>query len=102
LTLWAELVLAICEAKPVKVVILNPGEEITFEKELAQNVLEIITVFSARLDGSRSRRNQKLLDDGEHALEEASSGFSPTRSRWVLIMSRRRIFAEHRNSPRCR
>ncbi|NMP25064.1 IS607 family transposase [Sulfobacillus harzensis] len=69
----AELVFAICEAKHVEVVILNQGEDTTFEEELAQDVLEIITVFSARLYGSRSRKNQKLLDDVKHAVEEASS-----------------------------
>ena len=62
-----------CEAKHVEVVILNPGEDTTFEEELAQDVLEIITVFSARLYGSRSRKNQKLLDGVKHAVEEASS-----------------------------
>jgi putative resolvase len=69
----AELVFAICEAKQVEVVILNQGEDTTFEEELAQDVLEIITVFSARLYGSRSRKNQKLLDGVKHAVEEASS-----------------------------
>jgi excisionase family DNA binding protein len=69
----AELVFAICEAKHVEVVILNPGEDTTFEDELAQDVLEMITVFSARLYGSRSRKNQKLLDGVKHAVEEASS-----------------------------
>jgi putative resolvase len=69
----AELVFAICEAKHVEVVILNQGEDTTFEEEWAQDVLEIITVFSARLYGSRSRKNQKLLDDVKHAVEEASS-----------------------------
>ena len=69
----AELVFAICEAKQVEVVILNQGEDMTFEEELAQDVLEIITVFSARLYGSRSRKNQKLLDGVKHAVEETSS-----------------------------
>ncbi len=59
----AELVFAICEAKQVEVVILNQGEDTTFEEDLANDVLEIITVFSARLYGSRSRKNRKLLDD---------------------------------------
>ncbi|MFC0709293.1 IS607 family transposase, partial [Azorhizophilus paspali] len=45
----AELVFAMCEAKSVEVVILNQGEDTTFEEDLAKDVLEIITVFSARL-----------------------------------------------------
>lgn len=68
----AELVFALCEAKGVEVVILNHGEDTTFEEDLAQDVLEIITVFSARLYGSRSRKNQKLLDGVKQAVEAAS------------------------------
>lgn len=63
----AELVFAICEAKQVEVVMFNQGEETTFEEELAQDVPEIITVFSARLYGSRSRQNQKLLESVQQA-----------------------------------
>ena len=69
----AELVFAICEVKNVEVVILNQGEDSTFEEDLAKDVLEIITVFSARLYGSRSRKNQKLLDGVKRAVEESSS-----------------------------
>ena len=65
----AELVFAICEAKEVEVVILNQGEDTTFEEDLARDVLEIITVFSARLYGARSRKNQKLLDGVRDAVE---------------------------------
>ena len=65
----AELIFAICEAKQVEVVILNQGEDTTFEEDLAQDVLEIITVFSARLYGARSRKNQKLLADMKKAVE---------------------------------
>ena len=68
----AELVFALCEAKSVEVVILNQGEETTFEEDLAQDVLEIITVLSARGYGSRSHKNQKLLDGVRAAVENAS------------------------------
>lgn len=67
----AELVFAICEAKEVEVIIINKGEEnVTFEEELAKDVLEIITVFSARLYGSRSNKSKKLLDDVNKAVAE--------------------------------
>ena len=65
----AELVFAICEAKQVEVVILNRGEDATFEEDLAQDVLEIITVFSARLYGSRSHKNAKLLQGIKEVVE---------------------------------
>jgi excisionase family DNA binding protein len=58
----AELVFAICEAKEVEIVIINKGMDTSFEEDLAKDVLEIITVFSARLYGSRSRKNKKLLE----------------------------------------
>ncbi len=69
----AELIFSICSAKSVEVVILNQGEDTTFEEDLAKDVLEIITVFSARLYGSRSHKNQKLLDGVKRAVEEASA-----------------------------
>ncbi len=58
----AELIFTLCEAKEIEVVIINKGDEASFEEELAQDVLEIITVFSARLYGSRSRKNKKLVE----------------------------------------
>lgn len=67
----AELVFSICEAKDVEVLIINKGVDTTFEEDLAKDVLEIITVFSARLYGSRSRKNQKLLDGVRQAAEGA-------------------------------
>jgi putative resolvase len=65
----AELIFAICESKNVEVVILNQGEDTTFEEDLANDVLEIITVFAARLYGSRSHKNKKLIS----AIKELAS-----------------------------
>jgi excisionase family DNA binding protein len=67
----AELVFAICEAKEVEVLILNKGEDTSFEEDLAHDVLEMITVFSARLYGSRSRKNKKLLEGVRTVAEKA-------------------------------
>ena len=69
----AELVFALCEAREVEVIIINSGTDVKFEEELAKDVLEIITVFSARLYGSRSRKNQKLLAGMEQAVKDASA-----------------------------
>jgi predicted site-specific integrase-resolvase len=68
----AELIFAICEAKEVEVVIINKGEDSTFEEDLAKDVLEIITVFSARLYGSRSKKNKKLIENMTKAVEDAT------------------------------
>jgi predicted site-specific integrase-resolvase len=58
----SELIFAICEARGIEVVLVNQGDQPSFEEELASDVLEIITVFSARLYGSRSHKNRKLMD----------------------------------------
>lgn len=65
----AELIFAICETKGIEVVLINQGDPPTFEEELAADVLEIITVFSARLYGSRSHKNKKLMDSLKKAVE---------------------------------
>lgn len=72
----AELVFAVCEMKNVEVVIINQGEDASFEEDLAHDVLEIITVFSARLYGSRSKKNQKLLQGMKAAVESAEKAES--------------------------
>ncbi|CRF48492.1 First ORF in transposon ISC1904 [Helicobacter heilmannii] len=67
----AELVFAICEAKGVEVIIINQGDEnVRFEEELAKDVLEIITVFSARLYGARSKKNKQLLEQMQAVVED--------------------------------
>jgi putative resolvase len=66
----AELIFSLCEMKSIEIVIMNQGSEPSFEEELAQDVLEIITVFSARLYGSRSRKNKKLMHNLQEAIEK--------------------------------
>ena len=69
----AELIFSICEMKNVEVVIVNQGDEPSFEEELAKDVLEIITVFSARLYGSRSKKNKKLIENLKDVADAVSS-----------------------------
>lgn len=68
----SELVFAVCEAKHVEVVIINQGDDGSFEDELASDVLEIVTVFSARMYGARSRKNEKLIEGVGKAVADAS------------------------------
>ncbi len=59
----AELVFTMCEEFETEVVIINKStDDTTFENELVTDMLELITVFSARLYGSRSCKNKKLID----------------------------------------
>jgi putative resolvase len=66
----AELVFTLCEIHHVEVVLMNQGEDLSFEEDLAKDVLEIITVFSARLYGARSHKNKKLLEAAKVLLED--------------------------------
>jgi len=56
--------------KGIEIVLINRNDESSFEEELAADVLEIITVFSARLYGSRSRKNKKLISDLEKVVSK--------------------------------
>jgi len=66
----SELIFSICEHFGIEIVIMNASKDLTFEDELVQDVLEIITVFSARLYGSRSRKNKKLLEKLKDAVSQ--------------------------------
>ena len=68
----AELIFSICEAKHVEAVIINQGDDRSFEEELASDVLEIVTVFSARMYGARSHKNKKLIEGVEQAVSDAA------------------------------
>ena len=65
----AELIFSLCEVRQVEIVIINQGDECSFEEELAKDVLEIITVFSARLYGARSHKNKKLVEAAKLLIE---------------------------------
>ena len=58
----AELVFTLCELRGIEIVIIHKDEQPSFEEEQALDVLEIITVFSARLYGARSHKAKKLMD----------------------------------------
>jgi len=69
----SELVFALCGLQGIEIVIIHQGEQPSFEEELANDVLEIITVFSARLYGSRSHKNKKLIEDMNRVVRNVSS-----------------------------
>jgi predicted site-specific integrase-resolvase len=65
-------VFAICEEFETEVVIVNKSEvELTFDRELVTDMIELITVFSARLYGARSRKNKKLVDGISKAVTDS-------------------------------
>lgn len=58
----SELIFSLCEHFACEVIVINRSEDSSFEEDLANDVLEIITVFSARLYGSRSHKNKVLVE----------------------------------------
>lgn len=59
----AELVFSVCEAKNVEVLIINKGDDNKhFEEELQKDIVETITIISAKLYGKVSDENKKLLN----------------------------------------
>ena len=66
----SELVFMLCEIFAVEVCIINRSEDSTFEEDLANDVLEIITVFSARLYGSRSHKNKQIIEQLKQVAKE--------------------------------
>lgn len=63
LSFGSDLIFTLCEHFGTEIVIINRTEDSTFEEDLAKDVLEIITVFSARLYGSRSHKNKKIIEE---------------------------------------
>ena len=76
----SELVFALCGLQGIEIVIIHKGDQPTFEEELAKDVLEIITVFSARLYGSRSHKNKKLIEDLNQVVINVKSTQDKTKS----------------------
>jgi putative resolvase len=55
----AELVFAMCAEFETEAIIINKSKEsVTFEQELVQDMIELITVFSARLYGRASEKSE--------------------------------------------
>jgi putative resolvase len=66
----SDLVFMLCEQFGTEVIIINRTEDSTFEEDLTNDVLEIITVFSARLYGSRSHKNKQIVDKLKEAADK--------------------------------
>ncbi len=68
----SELVFSLCEHFCVEVIIINASEDSTFEEDLANDVIEIVTVFSARLYGSRNHKNKLVMERLQEVAKEVS------------------------------
>ncbi|MFB2922933.1 recombinase family protein [Aerosakkonema funiforme] len=64
---------AMCEEFETEVVIINKSsQELSFEQELVTDMIELITVFSALLYGSRSKKNKKLIEGMTQVVKDVS------------------------------
>ena len=60
-----EIIFEMCKFHDVEVVIVTETEAKTYEEELVEDALSVITVFSAKLYGSRSHKNQKVIEENK-------------------------------------
>ena len=58
----SEIIFEICKWHNVEVIVISEDESKSYEEELVEDVLSIITVFSAKLYGSRSHKNKSILE----------------------------------------
>lgn len=65
----AEIIFQICKYHDVEVVIINQSES-SPEAEIVDDVLSIITVYSSKLYGSRSRKNKKIIEESRRMFED--------------------------------
>ena len=72
-----EIIFRICELKGIEVVIINKGEQPSFEEELTQDILEIMTVFCAKLYGRRSHKSKKMAQEIEQIVSEEKEQLEP-------------------------
>lgn len=57
-----DLLKQICDIHQTEIEVINHTEKSSDEVELSNDLIEIITVFSARLYGKHSHKKTKLLD----------------------------------------
>lgn len=72
----SEIIFEMCRIRGIEVVVLNEDDQKSYEEELVDDVLSIITVFSAKLYGSRSHKNKKVIETTNKLFkgEEVSDG----------------------------
>jgi putative resolvase len=64
-----ELINQICILNNIKIVIIEEQKNKSFEFELSENIIEIMTVFCAKLYGKRSNKNKAVLNKNEICLQ---------------------------------
>lgn len=55
----SELLFELCRLQGIRVTVIETAEQVPYEQQLSADVIELMTVFSARLYGRRSHQNRK-------------------------------------------
>ena len=65
-----EIIEEVCKHHNVSIEVINHTDDKTYEEELVEDVLSIITVFSSRLYGSRSHKTKRVIDEIKKIMTE--------------------------------
>lgn len=60
-----EIIYEMCHVKNIDIIVINQSEKEDKQQELVKDVLQIITVFSSKLYGSRSHKNKKIIEQNK-------------------------------------
>lgn len=66
----SEIIFEICKWHNVEVIVVSEDEPKTYGEELVDDVLSIITVFSAKLYGSRSYKNKSVVEKNKELFKK--------------------------------
>ena len=56
----SELIFSLCDFNQIKVVVLEENQQkASFEEQLAKDVIQLMTVFNAKVHGRRAHQNRK-------------------------------------------
>ena len=58
-----ELIEEICNLHNVKIVVINSSEDTSDEQEMIEDIMNIIHVFSCRINGKRSHINKRIIEN---------------------------------------
>lgn len=65
-----EIIEEVCKHHNISIEVINHTDDKTYEEELVEDVLSIITVFSSRLYGSRSHKTKRVIDEIKKIMTE--------------------------------
>ena len=68
----SEIIFEICKYHNVDIVVLTEDEEKSYEEELVEDVLSIITVVSAKMYGSKTHKNKAIVENAKRLFKKAA------------------------------